>query len=72
MGSPSTAARHLVLWMNGEMVGTWSVIQGRDQLQYADSWLQSPRARPLSLTLPFTPGNQAHRGELVGSWFDNS
>jgi serine/threonine-protein kinase HipA len=69
--SRSTSMRRLVLWMNGERVGTWSVLQGKDQLEYEDSWLQSPQARPLSLTLPFTPGNQPHRGELVGSWFDN-
>lgn len=69
--SRSTSMRRLVLWMNGERVGTWSVIQGKDQLEYEDSWLQSPQARPLSLTLPFTPGNQPHRGELVGAWFDN-
>lgn len=61
----------LVLWMNGEKVGTWSVSQGRQQLQYEDSWLQSPQARPLSLTLPFTPGNQPHRGDMVAAWFDN-
>lgn len=61
----------LALWMNGERVGTWSVSQGRHQLQYEDSWLQSPQARPLSLTLPFTPGNQPHRGDIVGAWFDN-
>jgi serine/threonine-protein kinase HipA len=61
----------LVLWMNGEKVGTWSVSQGRHQLQYEDSWLQSPQARPLSLTLPFTPGNQPHRGDMVAAWFDN-
>ncbi len=69
--SRSTSMRRLVLWMNGERVGTWSVIQGKDQLEYEESWLQSPHARPLSLTLPFTPGNQPHRGELVGAWFDN-
>jgi serine/threonine-protein kinase HipA len=57
--------------MNGERVGTWSISQGKDLLQYDDSWLQSPQARPLSLTLPFTPGNQPHRGQLVGAWFDN-
>lgn len=61
----------LVLWMNGEKVGTWSVSQGRHQLQYEDRWLQSPQARPLSLTLPFTPGNQPHRGDMVAAWFDN-
>jgi serine/threonine-protein kinase HipA len=69
--SRATGMRRLVLWMNGERVGTWSILRGKDQLEYEDSWLQSPQARPLSLTLPFTPGNQPHRGELVGAWFDN-
>lgn len=69
--SRSASMQRLVLWMNGERVGTWSITQGKDQLQYEDSWLQSPQARPLSLTLPFTPGNQPHRGALVGAWFDN-
>ncbi len=69
--SRSASMRRLVLSMNGERVGTWSVVQGKDMLQYEDSWLQSPQARPLSLTLPFTPGNQPHRGDLVGAWFDN-
>lgn len=63
--------RRLAVWMNGERVGTWTIAQGKDQLQYDDSWLQSPQARPLSLTLPFTPGNQPHRGAHVGAWFDN-
>lgn len=67
----SASVRRLAVWMNGERVGTWSVSQGKDQLQYEDSWLQSPQARPLSLTLPFTPGNQPHRGSMVGAWFDN-
>jgi serine/threonine-protein kinase HipA len=57
--------------MNGEKVGTWSIFQGKDQLEYEDSWVHSPHARPLSLSLPFTPGNQAHRGGVVGAWFDN-
>jgi len=69
--SRSASMRRLVLWMNGERVGTWSVLQGKDQLEYEDSWLLSPQARPLSLTLPFTPGNQPHRGDVVGAWFDN-
>jgi serine/threonine-protein kinase HipA len=63
--------QRLVLWMNGERVGTWSIVQGKDVLQYEASWLQSAQARPLSLTLPFTPGNQPHRSDLVGAWFDN-
>ena len=63
--------KRLALWMNGERVGTWSILQGKDQLAYDPNWLQSPQARPLSLTLPFTPGNQPHQGERVGAWFDN-
>ena len=32
--------------MNSEKVGTWAVLQGKSQLIYEDSWLQSPQARP--------------------------
>ncbi len=58
--------------MNGEMVGTWSrTAADVEVLAYAESWISSPRARPLSLTLPFLPGNEDHRGAHVGSWFEN-
>ena len=58
--------------MNGERVGTWSrSAAGVDVLEYEEGWLQSPRSRPLSLTLPFLPGNEPHRGEHVGAWFEN-
>ena len=67
----TSRAHRLALWMNGERVGTWSMVQGKDHLQYEDDWLQSVHARPLSLTLPFTPGNQPHKGAVVGAWFDN-
>ena len=63
--------KRLAVWMNGERVGTWTASQGNHQLDYDDNWLQSTQARPLSLTLPFTPGNQPHRGTHVGAWFDN-
>jgi serine/threonine-protein kinase HipA len=57
--------------MNGEHIGDWSVGPGGDELRYAATWLHSPQARPLSLSLPFTPGNQPHRGDLVRAYFDN-
>lgn len=58
--------------MNGEPVGTWAVTRaGVSVLRYAETWLASPRARPLSLSLPFVPGNQPHRGDRVAAWFDN-
>ena len=45
--------------MNGERVGTWQVRAGRGhELAYSPSWLDSPNARPLSLSLPLRPFNQ--------------
>ena len=62
----------LHLWMNGAMVGTWSVQpRAGDILQYADAWVSADQGRPLSLSLPFTPGNPPHRGEAVRTYFEN-
>ena len=61
----------LAVWTNGERVGTWSLIDGEHRLQYADSWPTSPAARSLSLSLPLTPGNVPHRGDVVLNFFDN-
>lgn len=62
----------LSLWMNGERVGHWRNAHGDQQeLQYDPAWLQSPRARPVSLSLPFTPDNAAHRGDKVRHYFEN-
>jgi serine/threonine-protein kinase HipA len=63
--------RRLALWMNGERVGTWSVSPAGDELSYDTGWLDSPQARPLSLSLPFQPGNPPHKGAAVRAWFDN-
>ncbi|WP_235515306.1 type II toxin-antitoxin system HipA family toxin [Achromobacter sp. Root83] len=58
--------------MNGEFVGTWSVQpHAGEVLQYADAWVASPQGRPLSLSLPFTPGNPLQRGEAVRTYFEN-
>jgi serine/threonine-protein kinase HipA len=58
--------------MNGERVATWSRSAGGvDQLVYDAAWCASPAGRPLSLTLPFTPGNVPIRGAVVANWFDN-
>jgi len=61
----------LNIWMNGEYVGYWSKKSGIEELQYDKSWVKSVRGRPLSLSLPFTPGNQKHRGDSVKFYFDN-
>ena len=61
----------LAVWANGDRVGTWSVVTGEHRLQYEPGWLTSPAGRRLSLSLPFTPGNVPHRGEVVRNYFDN-
>jgi serine/threonine-protein kinase HipA len=64
--------RSLGLWMNGVFVGTWSrAPNAPDTLQYDLGWTRSEQGRPLSLSLPFTPGNGPHRGDKVRAWFAN-
>lgn len=57
--------------MNGERVGTWSASPAGDELHYDANWLNSPHARPLSLSLPFRPGNLPYRGQAVRDYFEN-
>jgi serine/threonine-protein kinase HipA len=62
----------LGLWMNGSYVGTWSLgANAPDTLQYDADWTRSEQGRPLSLSLPFMPGNLPHRGPHVRAWFEN-
>ncbi len=61
----------LNIWMNKEFVGTWSKKAGREELLYDSQWITSELGRPLSLSLPFVPGNQPHRGDAVQYYFDN-
>lgn len=64
--------RSLGLWMNGAFVGTWRIAPNApDTLQYELAWVTSEQGRPLSLSLPFTPGNTAHRGDKVRAYFEN-
>ena len=60
----------LGIWMNGELVGHWSVERGTSTLTYSRSWLQSDKVRSLSLSLPIT-GSREIRGPVVANWFDN-
>jgi serine/threonine-protein kinase HipA len=59
----------LAVWMNGELVGTWSN-DHTHTFDYAQSWLQSDKVRPLSLSLPLTASLRV-RGPAVESYFDN-
>lgn len=65
--------RHdLNVWMNGSLVGLWSVTEhGPPKFQYANEWIKSDNARILSLSLPFQPGNPAHKGPFVQNYFEN-
>jgi serine/threonine-protein kinase HipA len=66
------AQRILVVWMNGLRVGAWTQSnRGSDTFQYDESWVDSPAARVLSLSMPFVPGNVPHRGAAVANFFDN-
>lgn len=63
--------RALGIWMNGQHVGRWEISRtGTHSLVYAPGWLASEHARPLSLSLPFTPDLRV-TGEVVEHFFDN-
>lgn len=56
--------------MNGELVGTWHVDRNSHAFRYAPSWLESPRRRSLSLSLPIS-GSLEIKGPEVRNYFDN-
>lgn len=62
--------KRLNAWMNGELVGTWQVDRQVHGFRYAETWPQSPRFRPLSLSMPLTASREV-RGEVVRNYFDN-
>ena len=63
--------QQLNVWMNGLLVGEWTLAHGEEIFAYHASWLNHPQTRPLSLSLPFLPNNAAHRGAVVNAYFDN-
>ncbi len=72
MARHSRRKKALNLWMNGVLVGTWSTnATGVDVLTYDKDWVDSHQGRPISLSLPFLPGNEAHRGDKVRFYFEN-
>ncbi len=56
--------------MNGERVGDWRRSGGGQEFLYAESWLASPAARPISLSLPLRPSQEPYR-DGVEEFFDN-
>jgi len=56
--------------MNGELVGTWLVDRNSHAFRYEPSWLESPRRRSLSLSVPIS-GSLEIKGPEVRNYFDN-
>jgi len=73
MAGRASRSRPLSIWINGEHVGHWYPASHRPtELHYAQSWLQSDNARPLSLSLPLPlVGNEPLRGAHVENFFAN-
>ncbi len=70
MGRPRKS-RVLSAWMNGEHVGNWRRPgEGKQEFQYAESWLVSSSARPISLRFPLRPSQEPYR-DGVEAYFDN-
>ncbi len=63
--------QRLNIWMNGIPVGYWQTTRQGERLAYFDEWLADEQSRPLSLSLPFLPGNAPYQGQAVTDYFDN-
>jgi len=57
--------------MNGIAVGCWETTRQGERFAYFAEWLTDEQSRPLSLSLPFLPGNAPYQGQLVTDYFDN-
>lgn len=66
-----TKTQRLNIWMNGIPVGYWESTRQGERLVYFDEWLMDEQSRPLSLSLPFLPGNASYQGQVVTDYFDN-
>lgn len=66
-----TKTQRLNIWMNGIPVGYWETTRQDQRLGYFAEWLADEQSRPLSLSLPFLPGNAPYQGQIVTDYFDN-
>jgi serine/threonine-protein kinase HipA len=66
-----TKTQRLNIWMNGIRVGYWETTRQGERLGYFNEWLTDEQSRPLSLSLPFLPGNPPYHGQVVTDYFDN-
>ena len=64
------ASGTLNVLMNGRLVGFWyQSATGATTFEYAEEWLATPGARPLSLSMPLR--STVYEGHLVYNFFDN-
>ncbi len=64
--------QQLNIWMNNELVGHWSMLgRGSHQFNYAESWISTPSARPLSLSMPLQAPDIAFNDARVINYFEN-
>jgi serine/threonine-protein kinase HipA len=62
----------LAVWMNGQRVGVWFWTRtGTSGFRYDLSWMQSPHARALSVSLPIPAAGGDVTGPKVENYFDN-
>ena len=62
----------LAIWMNGQRVGVWFWSRtGTPGLRYDESWVRSPNARALSVSMPLPAAGGAVMGPQVEHYFDN-
>ncbi|MDB5727606.1 MAG: HipA N-terminal domain protein [Noviherbaspirillum sp.] len=57
-------------WMNGELVGQWTVDRNSHTFRYDPSWLESEHRRSLSLSLPISSSLEI-KGDVVKNYFAN-
>jgi serine/threonine-protein kinase HipA len=69
MPTPSKSA--LIVWTNGQRVGTWDQRGQTSTFTYERAWVESSLGRPLSLSLPLLPDSGVHRGAAVEAFFEN-
>lgn len=68
MGRKSNS-KQLHCHMNGVLVGCLTLRSGRLSFKYAQSWLQHPQSRPISLSIPLQ--SEELKSDSVHAYFDN-
>lgn len=72
MAKRHSKTKRLGIWINGQLMGHWTVSPaGESLLHYDSDWLKHEQARPLSLSMPFRLGNTPTHGQVIDNYFDN-